>query len=307
RPSALEVCLRMAAALSGYWEWKGYLTEGRQWLLAVLEVPMPEDPGASLLAARAKALSLAARMVFLQNEKEMAVELSEASIALWQTLDNPSGLAWALLHRSWAAHGMGEYETEKRLCSEGLSLLSPETHPWLYAQILIYLAAAHGFTSEFEQTHKCYEQSLAIFERLGDKSAIADLLKDQGGLLILEGNYAEAIDGLLRSIKLCSEMDHKQYITTGMEWLSYAVGLRKVPDPATAAIYSAQLRGFTDALMDEIGMRHWSRTLQFIQVVELHIRSFIDEPTWKTALSQGRSLKLEDAIKLVVQARNDPA
>src|SRR5438477_2225245 len=30
--SAIELCLRLAAGLRPYWEWQGYLAEGRHWL-----------------------------------------------------------------------------------------------------------------------------------------------------------------------------------------------------------------------------------------------------------------------------------
>src|SRR5437016_805698 len=92
---AVEVSLRLAAALRAYWEWQGHLVEGRGWLDAVLEVPIVGGAGRTALAARAKALGEAARLVCLQNEQSKAVELAEASIALWRQLDDPRGLATA--------------------------------------------------------------------------------------------------------------------------------------------------------------------------------------------------------------------
>ncbi|HYX48449.1 MAG TPA: hypothetical protein VE843_01810, partial [Ktedonobacteraceae bacterium] len=102
--AAIELCLRLAAGLRPYWEWQGYLTEGRHWLNAVLELPLEKEESKSILAARAKALSEASRFVCLQNEQTIAAELAEKSIVLWRQLDDPCGLAMALLHRGWAAH-----------------------------------------------------------------------------------------------------------------------------------------------------------------------------------------------------------
>jgi len=96
---AVEVCLRLVAALRSYWEWQGYLTEGRVFLDAVLEIPLEEKAGKTVLAARARALSEAARLVCLQNEPVRAVELAEESIALWRQLDESHGLATALFYR----------------------------------------------------------------------------------------------------------------------------------------------------------------------------------------------------------------
>ncbi len=300
---ALEVCLRLAATYRLYWEWQGELVEGREWLKTVLALPLGPDANRRMLIARAKALSEAARLVFLQNDTEEAIRLVTASITLWRELDDPRGLAIALMHRGWIAHGMGEYETARGVYEEGLRLVAVETDPWLYAQLLVPLASLMGFISEYDLMRTYYARSLALFERLGDKSSCADLLKDQGGLLILEGRYTTSIDYLLQSMKLCQELNHKQFLTTGIGWLSFAVGLSKVPNAAAAAIYSAHIRGAAESLMNEIGMTHWSDTLEFIQVVQEHIRSAVDEQAWENALAEGRTFSIEQTLELVIHLR----
>ncbi len=298
---AVELCLRLAAAFRPYWEWQGYLTEGRDFLGAALAVPLEDGAGETVLAARAKALSEAARLVCLQNEQTRAVELAEESIALWRQLDDPGGLATALLHRGWAAHAMGEYEVAKRIYWEGMHHLSPTGDTWLRAQLLFYLGAAAGFTADFEQMRSFYTQSRELFEQVGDKSAIADVLKDQGGMLLLEGDCTEAINCLLKSMKLCYELDHKQYITTGMCLLSLAFGMRGEPDPATASIHSAQLQGAADGLMDAIGLTPWTRTHPLAQMIRQQIRSRVDEQSWEAAWTAGRALTVVQAIDLACQ------
>jgi predicted ATPase len=300
---ALEVCLRMVSALRPYWEWQGNLIDGRYWLQAVLDVPVNDTEKKTLLIARAKALSQASRLAFLQDKKDQAVELAETSIALWRRLQDPHGLAAALLFRGWVARRIGEYTAAKRLYQEGLNHISVEADPWLYAQLLFHLAATAGFLREYEQMHAYFAQSHEIFERLGDKCACADLLKDQGSLLTLQGCYTQAIDHLSQSIKLCHELNHRQFIAISLGWLSFAIGLQQLPDTTTASIYSAQLRGASDSLTEEISMNPWSHAPGFIQIIQQHIRSSIDEQTWKDALAQGRALSLEEVVDLVLQLR----
>ncbi len=299
--SASELCLRLAAALRPYWEWQGYLTEGRNWLGAVLEVSLENEAGKSILAARAKALSEASRLVCLQNEQIRAAELAEESIALWRQLDNQSGLAMAMLHRGWAAHAIGEYQLAKRVYLEGIEHASQTCDIWLQAQLLFHLAAAVGFISDFKQMRTYYTQSRELFEQVGDKIAIADLLKDQGALTILEGNYSEAIDCLLRSIKMCYKLGHKQFIATGLGSLSFAVGLRGEPEPGLASIQSARLGGAAEGLMDAIGLTPWTRSSQLVQMARQFIRSRVDEESWKVAWAEGRELSIERAIDLANQ------
>jgi predicted ATPase len=295
---ALEICLRLAAALRPYWEWLGYLTEARYWLGAALEISLEEDVGERLLAARAKALSEASRLSSLENNQIRAKELVEESIALWQQLDDPDGLASALLHRAWVAHATSEYETARSACQEGLHHLARTENTWLRAQLLFYLAAAAGFTGDFVQMQSLYIQSRELFERLGDISATADVLKDHGAMMMLEGKYTESIHLLLKSIQLCYQLKQKQYLTTGLCWLSISVGLRGEPNLTQASIYAAQLKGAVEVLMGTTGFISWAETHPFIQAVEGYIRSRVDERSWETAWNVGRALMIEQIIDL---------
>jgi tetratricopeptide (TPR) repeat protein len=302
---ALELCLRLGAALRHYWEWQGHLTEARYWLGAALEVPLEEGAGETALAARAKALSEASRLVCLQNDQVRAIELAEESIAIWRQLDDPSGVATALLHRGWASHALGEYETAKRVYWEGMEHLARVEDTWLRAQLLCYLGAAAGFTYDFEKLREFYTQSRELFEQVGDTSAVADVLKDQGGMSLLQGDCTEAIHCLLKSMKLCYGLGHKQYMTTGMCLLSLAFGMRREPDPATASIHSAQLQGAADGLMDAIGLTPWTRTNPIVQMIRQQIRSQVDEQSYEAAWTEGRRLTVEQAIDLAYQLGKD--
>jgi predicted ATPase/tetratricopeptide (TPR) repeat protein len=320
---AVELCLRLASALRHYWEWQGNLTEARLWLGAALEVPLEDGRvpiyrapiadgpiyrarvGETVLAARAKALSETSRLVCLQNDQPRAVALAEESIALGRQLDDPIRLASTMLHRGWAAHAMGQYETAKRAYQEGLEYLSTIDDTWMRAQLLLHQAAAVGFIGNFEEMRSLYTQSRELFEQLGDKSAVADLTKDQGGMSLLEGNYTMAIDWLLKSLKLCYELDHKQYMTTGMCWLSIAFGMSGEPDPVTASIHSAQLEGIATSLEETIGLTGWAKDNPLVQMVRQQIRSRVDEQSWEAALAAGRALTLEQAIDLACQLGED--
>jgi predicted ATPase len=295
---AVELSLRLASAFRHYWEWQGDLTEARRWLGAALEIPLGHETGETVLAARAKALSEFSRLACLQNDQARAVALAEESIALCRQLDDPVGWAAALLHRGWAAHAMGEYETAKRAYSEGLQHLSAADYIWLRGQLLLHLADAAGFTGDFEQVRSFSTQSRELFEQVGDRSAVADALKDQGGMLILESRYEESIDCLLKSIQLCYKLDQKQYITTGMCFLSTAVGMWEKPDPPQASIYSAQLEGAANGLMDTIGLKDWTKDNPLYQMVRQYIRSRVDEQSWEEAYTAGRALTVEQAIDL---------
>ena len=297
---AVEVCLRLAAALRPYWEWQGYLTEGRGFLDEVLEIPLEEKAGKTVLAARARALSESARLACLQNEPVRAVELAEESIALWRQLDESHRLATALFYRGWAAHVMGEHELAKRLYEEGLQLTDDT---WLRAQLLFYLGTAAGFAADFEQMRSFYDQSRRLFEQVGDKSAVADVLKDMGGWLMVEGNYSDAVASLLQSIELSYKLGHTHFISTGLGLLGFAVGLRAKPEPVLASLHAAQLWGAAMSLQEAHGFTHWLGAISYAQEAYQQIRHRVDKPRWKSAYEAGRALSEREAIALAYSMR----
>jgi predicted ATPase len=300
---AVEVCLRLVAALRPYWEWQGYLTEGREWLEAALAIPIEEGAAQTVLAARAKALSEAARVVVLQNEQTRAVELAEASIELWRQLDDPSGLAMALLHRGWVANAQSDNGLAKRMYEQGLQLLSPTGDTWLRAQLLLYLGAVAGLTADFEQMRSFYAESRRLFEEVGDKSLVADVVKDQGAMSLLEGNYTEAMICLVKSIELSYELGHRQIIAAALGSLGFAIGLRGEPDAVSASLQAAHLFGAAASLQDAIGFTPWTLTIPAALEAYQQIRARVDKQSWKEASVAGRALSEEQAIALAYRLR----
>lgn len=295
---AIEVCLRMAAALRPYWEWQGDLFEGRGWFDKALKLSLEGNAGKTALAARAKALGEAARLVCLQNEQNKAVELAEESIALWRQLDDPEGLATALWYRGWPATALGNCTLAKSVYEQALQLIASTDNVWLRAQLLFYRGAAFGLSFEFEPMHSCYDQSMKMFEQVGDKSAVADLLKDQGGMTILERNYPQAIINLVKSIEMSHELGHKQFVSTGAGLLAFAIGLHEEPDPESATLLAAKLWGIKDGMMDVIGSGSWLEEWHVAKAMRQQILSRVDEARWRPSWEAGRALTEEQVVEL---------
>lgn len=295
---AIEVLLRLAAALRPYWEWQGYLAEGRYWLDTALAFPLPEGATPTTLAARAKALSEAARLLCLQNEQDTSQATAEESIALWRQLDNPQGLALAMVYRSWSALAKGEYDVAKDLYEQALNLLSRADNLWIRGQAFLYRGTTAGFIGDYEQMREYHAQSKTLFEHIGDNSAIADLLKDQSGLMILEGRYDEAITNLLKSIEMSYALGYKQYLGTGMGLLAFAIGARGEPDAIAASRHAAQLWGAADNIFGNIGSNPWITNLPAAQATYVQIRYRMKKTDWREAWYAGRALTENQAIAL---------
>jgi tetratricopeptide (TPR) repeat protein len=299
---SLELALRLAAALRHFWEWQGNMNEARYWLDAVLAQPYQGEVGKTQQIARAKALSEYARLVLLQNDQERAVRLADESVALWRQLDEADGLAMALLHRGWVALAGTDFATAKAVFLEGIKLVA-SSNPWLHAQLLFHLASAEGFTGVFERMYVCYDEARKLFEQVGDTCARADLLKDWGGMMLLEAEFLKAFDMLWQSLLLCRQLGNRQFIASGLGLLSFAVGLLPQLVPEQASLNSAYLGGAAESLMERIGFVPWTKSNDFIKAVRAFIRSRVTEDCWTEAWAAGRALTVEQALELAKHLR----
>ncbi len=295
----VEVALRLASALRQFWEWQGYLHEARGWLEAALALPLGDQGGKQTLAARAKALNGAARLLCLQNEQGKSVEMAEQSIALWKQLDDPDpvGLATALFHRTWPALALGDLELARSLLQQGLDVLTPTGDTWLRGQLNFLLGAVSGFTGNFPQMHSYYDLAKTLFEQVGDTSAIADVLKDRGGMAILEGRFSASMSDLLESLELSRDLGYKQFIGTGLGLLGFAVGMMGKPDPLSASLQAAQLWGASHGLLGAIGSSPWLNNIPGVREASFLIRARVeDEERWRQAWHKGRTLTASQAM-----------
>lgn len=99
--SELVLGLRLASALDWFWYVRGHVAEGRDWLERLLANAFGLEGG-----LRAKSLNALAHLV-VSNDINAAQRYAQEALALWQTLDNPIGLADAYysLGRSLANRG----------------------------------------------------------------------------------------------------------------------------------------------------------------------------------------------------------
>src|SRR5215217_6010716 len=96
--------LRLAAALSPFWRFRGHLSEGRRWLeLALVS-------GSTRMTTRSDGLVAAAEVAIFQGDYAAARELGEAGLELATLHRHPSGAARALFMLAIAADFQGDLD-----------------------------------------------------------------------------------------------------------------------------------------------------------------------------------------------------
>ena len=247
--SSREMALRLGGALWEFWSVHGLFSEGRTELSRALA----GSEGAAA-PVRAKALSAAANLAYLQSDDDGAKALSQESLVLYREIGDTQGIATSLTLLAWLdRRKSSNFAAARSLIEESLALNREVGNKDAIAWSLIFLADNVSMQGEYSRGHALLEESLAMFRELGNKRGMANSLRQSAmWLFIAQGNQAIVRARLEESMTLFKELGDKD----GMAfyyWISGWVALSQ-GDPATAHVLVEQ----SLALWREIGNRWYT-------------------------------------------------
>ena len=217
-----EAALRLANALWNFWHLHAHLSEGRQWLEAVLAQSGKESP-----LQRAKALDGLGLLASLQGDYERARRLHEESLALhWeeeQGKQNGKLSMYPLYFLGRVLSKQGDYERSIPLLEESLTRFRERGEQLYSALVLDCLGATCSQLGKYERAQALLGESLALWQELGDKAGIAGSLHKWGDALGQQGNSEQATALLEHSLALFRELGDKSGIAAAMRSLGFVV------------------------------------------------------------------------------------
>ncbi len=194
--------LRLAVALSQFWELRGYLSEGARWLaelLAVVPDGMPELRAAALKSAGSRAFA---------SDFSTAAELTEQSLALYRELADERGAAEALHQRGIIAFYQADYGRAADCLAQSLDLARGLGDNDLVDRSLWSLAwrdtAVRGDISE---TKKLAEERLELSRQLRDPSGAGAALEALLYVAQMEGDLGRVQFLLQETLTLLRHSD----------------------------------------------------------------------------------------------------
>lgn len=179
--------LRLAAALGRFWQVRGHLSEGRDWLERLLAVSSqtPAD-------LRARALAAFGTLATLQGDPAAARAALEEGLALWRALGARQGMADTLNRLGVLVAGQGDYPQAAGLYQECLALWREVGHQGSVAIALNNLGIVARHQGDLPRAAAFYREALALYRTLGDKQRLAVVLLNLGVVCLTQGDYAEA-------------------------------------------------------------------------------------------------------------------
>jgi predicted ATPase/DNA-binding XRE family transcriptional regulator len=204
--------LRLAVALSPFWELRGYLSEGARWLAEFLTVVPDGVP-----ELRAAALKWAGSRAFA-SDFGSAAELTEQSLALYRDLADDRGAAEALHQRGIIAFYQADYGRAAKCLAESLDLARGLDDNDLVNRSLWSLAWRDTVQGDISETKQLAQEQLELSRQHRDPGGTAAALEALLYVAQVEGDLGrvqfllEEMLALLRHSDVHSDADLRERI-----------------------------------------------------------------------------------------------
>jgi non-specific serine/threonine protein kinase len=282
----VESGLRLAVALVGFWEGRGYLSEGRQWLHTLLAAPAASTAPAKL---RTLALLGAGALAEWQGDLAAADALLQQCLALARAANDPTGIAWATAWLAVVHASAADLTRAVEELGESVALFRALGDPAGTAFALVTLGTAHTLRGDGAGARPLLEESLALFGALGDTRYVAIANTMLGYALLLLGEIAGATTLVADGLRGHLEVVDRTYLTHGL--LVMAGILYRLEQPGRAVT----LLGAAAALLDLLGGTLASTARPHDRLVSALRRQLTDDE-FDAAWAAGRELTPPQAV-----------
>jgi len=330
-----EYALRLAGAVWHFWEVRGYLSEGREWLESALV------KGAQILTtSRVKALNGAGILALIQGDDaraagagqealalsrslgdkrglasclnilglnacrleryDQAAQLGEESLALNREVGDKWGVAGARLTLGLVARGQGDHARAAALLEESVQQFKQLGDKWASTVTLNNFGLVLREMGEHERAQDVLEETLMLFRELGDRWGIAFSLANLGIVAWHRSEFERAAGLFAESLPLRRELQDRRGIATSLTGL--AVVAVKLGQFVRAAVLFAAAEALRESLgvppppfIRETYSRHVATT-----------RENLDEATFTAAWQRGRAMTADQAIEYGLDHNRTP-
>jgi predicted ATPase/transcriptional regulator with XRE-family HTH domain/Tfp pilus assembly protein PilF len=213
---ATKIALRLSAAQAKFWYMRGHAGEGRRWLQAALELPVPSSlqdgsvPGQPATSPydiwRAKVLRASGALAFVQGDYETSRLHNQAALLLAQQTGDRTNAAACLVNLGTIASQVGEYAQARVFLAQALSLereLGDKPVLMLSLDNLGHMAMVQGDNTS---ARSFLQESLALERELGDRYSMAYTLIDLAEIAIDEQDFEDANQLLEESLNIMREI-----------------------------------------------------------------------------------------------------
>ncbi len=200
-----DAAVRLASSLAYYWEWRGYLSEGRRWLEAALA---SHDGAAVATPHRAQGYADAAFLAYRHCDYAEATRCAETSLALSHATGDLTSRAVAVRTLGNVLVMQGQLAAALRRHEEGLALYRAIDDVWGIATELGNLGVIYTLTGDYAQGEQLCEEALTVGLPVRDRRLSGGLRLFLSRAHMERGDFERGEQVLLDALADLSEVRH---------------------------------------------------------------------------------------------------
>lgn len=253
--------LRMAAALSEFWDTHGHLAEARKWLDRLLNATQ------SLPSDSTRVRALIASMAFASRQTDLQGWMSplDQTLMLSQELNDTWGIAQCLILKGfYKEYFEGKIEDAEPLYAEALNLARNLGDKLFLGHALGPMASYALKHYEHEHAAEIYNESLMLFREVENEREIAGALENLAEVELFHRDYQAAYGFAQESLTLYRDLEDKHGMATALRTLCHVMNnLGQVENAREAGEQSVNLfRDLTDRGCLGLALVTLARTVQ---------------------------------------------
>jgi tetratricopeptide (TPR) repeat protein len=292
----IEVGASLAAALTWFWEFYGYLREGHQWLEITLNAMASRPVSAPRRAGVLYALGVLASR---QTDFALAAQYLEESLALWRALGDQPNIAEVTLYLGIVALTAGDIDQAVVRCTQCVELFRELGNPWSEALSMGNLGLATLFQGDLARARVQFDRALAQLQAVGDQFFTGSILLSKGYLHMLEGDHERAQETAHRAFQLINVAGDKLYLNYSIVLMASVAAARSRPKRAV------RLLGISAMLSEVFGVPLPPLVQTIVGQAMAVVQPQFAESRFEAVRAEGRAMTLEQAIEYALASDDD--
>lgn len=282
----VEQCLRLGSALWLFWVIRGFLTEGREQLSAILEL----TKNTARQAEHAEALNLAGLLARYQGDYPAALKYIGESLAIRQELGERNEIADSSANLGFVLLQQGDYPRSYSMYTQCLDIYKLLENQQGIADAKSHLGLIAFYQGDYSTAVSMTEESLAIWQELGDQQGIVWALHRLGYILLRQKYENEARQCFVESLQLAQKLGYRWGIASSLEdFASLAAAQGR-------AELSVQWAAAAQAIRDELNMPLPPPERAGLEGMLQPLKETLGQAAFDELWRKGRSISLEKAI-----------
>ena len=302
-----EIGLRLVLALSVFWQLRGHLNEGSEWLAGILahyEVNARSEP---LTKADHARLAWAFNWLGLFSNflGDLSASLShyEKSLALFRELGDTTAIAEVLGDYGMVFQMLGDYQRANAVLEESLQLSRELGDIVLIAWSLHYLGTLAYTQANEQQADIFWQDSLIQFRAANQRLGISCVLTYLAMVALDQNNRDRASAYLAESLTTLQGLDEIWMTVRTLEVFGRlaAVVASRMKDAQPTLLCSARIFGAAELLRETLHSRIMPFERRSYDRGLAALRSQLDEPTLAAAWAEGRTMTVDQAVAYALE------